>query len=157
MAALYSAFEDFFRQIPFGGIGDEGGGGGSIDLGGQDVCSSEIQIGGFVLSIVKVDSLTRVTIKNNIPAQNGGLVAFGTPLQFSGFDCSGPHTFVPQERLIRLTAPPDVQDEISGHFTNKAYEFQPRIAVSGAATFRQIRIYAKDEPEILGMDRSDPI
>ena len=126
---------------------------------GMSASTPELTIGGFTLTIVSVDlDGVTLTILNSIAKQNQGIVQTGTTVSFCGFDCAGPHTYQPQQRTpIRLSSPPDAEDAISGHFLNRGYEFQPSIALSGSAEIRQIRVFAKDEPDILGMDREEQV
>lgn len=71
-------------------------------------------------------------------------------------DCAGPHTYRPQTRSpIRLHAPPDDFDELTGHKWRTGYEFQPRLELSGWAALKSFRIFCHDEPEQLGVDREE--
>jgi hypothetical protein len=78
-------------------------------------------------------------------------------------DCStqacpndGPITYREQTRYpIRLPEPPDDFDEISKRKKSTGYEHQVRIQMTGFAELKQLRIYAINEPENLGLERTD--
>lgn len=125
---------------------------------GMTVDQPDITIGGFSVTLLSIDSPIAITIQNPLATQVGGLVANATLVTFCGFKCTGPSTYREQQRTpIRLHMPPENPDPISGHFSNRGYEFQPKIENTGSFEIRQVRIYTKDESEILGADRRNPV
>jgi hypothetical protein len=124
---------------------------------GMSADFTDLTIGGFTATIVSVDSATTLTLTHYVSKQDNGVVQSGTLITFCGYDCAGPHTYREQSRMIRLHSPSDVEHEISGNYFNRAYEFQPRIDLTGSGEIRQIRLFAKDEPEILGANRRDEV
>lgn len=71
------------------------------------------------------------------------------------FQCAGPQTFQPQERTpVKLREPPDGFDTVSNQKYRTGYEFQPRMELAGYGEIPQFRIYAADEPELVGPERT---
>lgn len=125
---------------------------------GMTLDNTALMFGGYELTLQSIDNDTTVTVLNESDTQAGGTIPSGTTVTFCGFSCVGPHTYRSQQRTpIRLHSPPENEDEVSGHFTNRGYEFQARVKITGAAKVKQVLMFSKDEPEMLGADRREEV
>jgi hypothetical protein len=117
---------------------------------GMNTFNSAVVIGGFSFTITLVNSMTQVTLKNTAGVTPGTIVPSGASVSYTGFDCTGPHTYREQERTpIKLGMPPDDFDTIAGRKFRTNYEVQPRIEFTGYGWMRQFRVYNLDEAESL--------
>lgn len=118
-----------------------------------------ITIGGYTLTLLDIIDGNTISVQNATGAQDGLVVASGASVAFCGYECEGPHTWREQQRTpVRLKMPPDTFDEVTGEKLRTGFEFQPRLEMAGGyGEIRQIRIYALDAPEQLGIKRRDEI
>lgn len=105
---------------------------------------STITIGGYVLTLVSIDSATQITVRNTIPADAGIVVALGATVSFTGYDKNNPD--IPLNWSVRAENYWILQDNSSypvifdGSGSRRANQVQKEVPIGNVMAYAAGRI-----------------